>query len=128
MKRYGVDRKGNALVVRAALEGEHEIQVVQLMVDTGATHTILQWRRLQELGYDPAASRDWRRILTVDSTVMVPRVRLQRLHCLGKVVENLPVLCHMLPFVTYVDGLLGIDFLRSFDIAIHTRRGYIEVA
>lgn len=26
-----------------------------------------------------------------------------------------------------VGGLLGVDFLRAFDIAIHVRRGYIEV-
>jgi hypothetical protein len=26
-----------------------------------------------------------------------------------------------------VDGLLGMDFLRAFDIAVHPRRGYIEV-
>ena len=26
-----------------------------------------------------------------------------------------------------VQGLLGIDFLRLFDISIHVRQGYIEV-
>jgi predicted aspartyl protease len=127
MKRYAIDPRGNVIIVRAAIEGEHDIEVIQLMVDTGATHTLLQWRRLQELGYDPAASREWRRVLTVDSTVMVPQVRVRRLHCLGKAIENASVLCHTLPFVTYVDGLLGIDFLKSFDIAIHIRQGYIEV-
>jgi hypothetical protein len=127
MKRYAIDPRGNVLIVRAAIEGERDIEVIQLMVDPGATHTMLQWKRLQDLGYDPAASREWRRILTVDSTIMVPQVRLRGRHCLGKVIENSPVLCHTLPFVTYVDGLLGIDFLRAFDIAIHIRRGYIEV-
>jgi hypothetical protein len=59
--------------------------------------------------------------------IQVPLVRLRRFHCLGKVVENFPVLCHTVPFVASVDGLLGMDFLRSFDIAIHVRQGYIEV-
>jgi hypothetical protein len=58
---------------------------------------------------------------------MVPQVRLQRFYCLGKVAENFLVLCHTPSFVTYVDGLLGNDFLGAFELSIHVRRGYIEV-
>jgi hypothetical protein len=88
---------------------------------------MLSERKLQEAGYDPATSQERRYTWTVDSMITVPRVRLRRFHCLGKVVEDFPVLCHTVPFVAHVDGLLGMDFLRAFDIAVHPRRGYIEV-
>jgi predicted aspartyl protease len=127
VKRYRFERWQNLIVVQAAIEGEHQVRTVRLMVDTGSTHTVAPWQRLQNLGYDPAISRERRQIFTADSMIMVPRVRLRRFHCLGKVIANFPVLCHTVPFISYVDGLLGIDFLRSFDIAIHVRQGYIEV-
>jgi predicted aspartyl protease len=127
VKRYRFERWQNLIVVRAAIDGERQVLTVRLMVDTGSTHTVAPWQRLQNLGYDPAISRERRQIFTADSMIMVPRVRLRRFHCLGKAIENFPVLCHTVPFIAYVDGLLGIDFLRAFEIAIHVRRGYIEV-
>jgi predicted aspartyl protease len=97
------------------------------MVDAGSSKTVLPWEKWHELGYDPATSRERHQIFTVDSMIVAPQVRLRRLHCLGKVRENFPVLCHTLPFSLYAEGLLGMDFLRAFDIAILVRRGYIEV-
>jgi predicted aspartyl protease len=127
VKRYRFERWQNLIIIQAAIEGERQVRTVRLLVDTGSTYTVVSWQRLQNLGYDPATSRERRQIFTVDSMIMVPRVRLRRFHCLGKIVENFLILCHTVPFISYVDGLLGTDFLRSFDIAIHVRRGYIEV-
>ena len=127
MKRYRFERWRDLILVQAAIQGEPGVVVVRLMVDTGSTRTMLSERKLREAGYDPAASQERRYTWTVDSMITVPRVRLRRFHCLGKVVENFPVLCHTVPFGIYIDGLLGMDFLRAFDIAIHVQRGYIEV-
>lgn len=127
MTRYRFERWQNLILVQAAIQGTHRVAVARLMVDTGSTHTVLSWQTLQEAGYDPAASQERHSTWTVNSMITVPRVRLRRFHCLGKVLENFPVLCHTVPFGVYLDGLLGMDFLRAFDIAIHPQRGYIEV-
>ena len=127
MKRYRFERWQNLIVVQAAVEGEHDLTVARLLVDTGSAQTMLSWQTLQAVGHDPAASRERRQISTVATTITVPQVRMRRSHCLGKVVENFPVLCHTPPFATGIHGLLGMDFLRAFDIAIHVRQGYIEV-
>ena len=127
MKRYTIERWRNLIVVRAAIESEHVVRAVRLMVDTGSSYTVLPRERLQALGYDPTASQERRGAFTVDSMIMVPLVRLRRFHCLGKVAEHFSVLCHTLPVIASVDGLLGMDFLTSFDIALHVRQGYIEV-
>jgi len=125
--RYRFERWQDLILVQAGIQGNQRVAVARLIVDTGSTRTLLSWQTLQEAGYDPAASQERHYTWTVDSMVTVPRVRLRRFHCLGKVVENFPVLCHTVPFSVYVDGLLGMDFLRAFDIAIHPQRGYIEV-
>jgi predicted aspartyl protease len=127
VKRYPFERWWNLIVVRAAIEGEHDIQVVRQVVDTGCSRSMLPESRLEAIGCDPSASRQRRSVLTANAIVVVPQVSLRRLHCFGKVLENFPVLCHTLPFNTHVDGLLGMDFFRAFEIAIHVRRGYIEV-
>jgi predicted aspartyl protease len=127
VKRYRFRLWQNLIIVRAAIEGERRFRVAQLMVDTGSSKTVLPWEKLEELGYDPTTTRERQQIFTVDSMIVVPQVRLQGLHCLGKVRENFPVLSHALPFSPYAEGLLGMDFLRAFDIAIHVRQGYLEV-
>jgi predicted aspartyl protease len=127
VKRYRFKLWQNLIIVRAAIESEHRFRVAQLMVDTGSSKTVLPWEKLEDLGYDPAVTRERHQIFTVDSMIVVPQVRLQGLYCLGKMRENFPVLCHTFPFSPYAEGLLGMDFLRAFDISIHVRRGYIKV-
>jgi predicted aspartyl protease len=127
VKRYPFERWWNLIVAHAAIKGEHNIQVVRLVVDTGCSRSMLTGSRLGAIGCNPSASRQRRRVLTADAIIVVPQVTVRHLHCFGKVLEDFLVLCHTLPFNTHVDGLLGMDFLRAFDIAIHVRRGYIEV-
>lgn len=46
---------------------------------------------------------------------------------MGKSVDNLEVLCHDLPPEAKVDGLLGLNFIRHFNIAIRFRDGVIDI-
>jgi hypothetical protein len=40
--------------------------------------------------------------------------------------NRFPILSYTLPFGRYVNGILGMDFLRRFPFKIDTRRGVIE--
>jgi hypothetical protein len=57
----------------------------------------------------------------------VPVVVVSKIYCLGKIIENKEILAHTLPFGTYVDGLLGMDFLSVFKIEIRPYTGEIVV-
>jgi hypothetical protein len=46
---------------------------------------------------------------------------------LGKSVTSLEVLCHTLPPTSRVDGLLGLNFLRQFNVSLNFKRGYITI-
>ncbi|MBW1717302.1 MAG: hypothetical protein JRJ77_16020 [Deltaproteobacteria bacterium] len=41
--------------------------------------------------------------------------------------EDVEVLCHDLPSEAKVDGLLGLNFLRNFNIAIMFKEDVIEI-
>ena len=98
-----------------------------LILDTGASYTQLPWRILHAVGSDPKPGARVLRVVTI-SGVEVPSVsRVKRLHALGKSVDNLEVLCQDLPPEARVDGLMGLNFLRNFDVAIRFKEGIIEI-
>jgi len=128
MRRYSLGFVRGLPLVRAAVRHGEDVRIVKLIVDTGAAMTMLSWEILEGLGYDPAGTKERVRLVTVSGFERVPRISVESSHCLGKELRGFPVICHDLPFNRYVDGLLGMDFLRRFDIAIRPRRGVIEIS
>lgn len=57
----------------------------------------------------------------------MPVVIVNKMYCLGRLIENKEILAHTLPFGTYVEGLLGMDFLSIFEIEIRPYAGEIIV-
>jgi predicted aspartyl protease len=51
--------------------------------------------------------------MAANGVIVAPMVALARFHCVGKTIEGFPVVAHTLPSGTYVDGLLGMDFLNQ---------------
>jgi aspartyl protease family protein len=47
--------------------------------------------------------------------------------CLGQRVENFSIVAHTLPATTFVDGLLGMDFLTRFQAVISVREAQIRL-
>jgi hypothetical protein len=54
-------------------------------------------------------------------------VCLSKFYCLGKSIKYFDVLAHTLPFGTYVDGLLGMDFMNRFEVEIKIITGEILI-
>jgi hypothetical protein len=79
------------------------------------------------LGYDPATSPDRIQVTTGSGVELCPRVTVQRLEALGKSVNDFPIPSHTLPPTSQVDGLLGLDFFRGFQISIDFRNGTITI-
>ena len=127
MRRYSLSFIRNLALVHASVRRGEDVRVVKLIVDTSAAMTILSWEILEGLGYNPAGTRERVRLVTVSGVEFVPRITVESFYCLGEEVRDFPVICHDLPF-NYVDGLLGMDFLRRFDVTIHPKRGIIEVS
>jgi hypothetical protein len=95
-------------------------QAATLLVDTGATHSLLTPAVARRLGISPSAAAPRRTIhLIGGQSIDVPFVTLSTLQVGDAVVENLEVGIHLIhPGAPIVDGLLGSDFLGRFQMTV----------
>ncbi|MCK4225185.1 MAG: retroviral-like aspartic protease family protein [candidate division Zixibacteria bacterium] len=121
-----IDPKEPVVVIQVEIFGERGSKVVEMVLDTGATYTMIPWKVAESLGYDPASSRNRVNIVTASSTEIVPLITLKSIKALGFSVDNLQVACHDLPPKSRVDGLLGLNFLKNFDVDLHFKTGVLE--
>ncbi len=111
-KPYRLLRQGKLLLLRAAIGGkESGVVVVRLLVDTGASQTVLPVEVVEAVGCDTSHPLYTTRMTSANGVIVAPVVTVAWLHCLGQRIEDFPVVAHTLPTGTFVDGLLGIDFL-----------------
>lgn len=54
-------------------------------------------------------------------------VTLKSLSCFRKKTEHMKAVVHNLPSESYVDGLLGLNFLRSFKVYLDFRCGILSI-
>lgn len=126
MARFSFNPQASSIALRAVVEGK-VTRIVTLILDTGASYTQLPWRILRAIGSDPRPGTGVIRVVTTSGVEVPPLSRVKRIHALGKSVGNLEVLCHDLPPEARVDGLLGLNFLRHFNVAIRFKEGVIEI-
>jgi hypothetical protein len=82
---------------------------------------------LQSIGYDPARIVDRIHITTGSGIELVSRLTINRVKALGKSMRDFVVLAHTLPPTAAVDGLLGLDFLRTRRLTLDFRRSTITL-
>jgi hypothetical protein len=101
--------------------------VLKLVLDTGATTSLINVATLLSLGFDPDHSTQ-RTSMTTGSTIeVVPLVVLTRLSAPGQHRFGFSVISHALPASSSVDGLLGLDFLRGQVLTLDSRTGLITL-
>ena len=131
MPRLVFDPSVSSIVVDLlieAVDGQSSL-VIPVVLDTGASLTILATDIMARLGYDPANPElDRQRIVTGSGVEYAPRTAVRSATAIGQKITNLDVLCHDLPSESGVDGLLGLNFLRHFKLTIRFRKGIIDLS
>jgi len=118
MRLHKLERHGHLFAVKALIEGPEGKAFPKLLLDTGSAHTVISQEILENIGCSPALAKKRQRIITGSGYEIVPVIMLKKFHCLGQVVNDFMVLAHTLPYGTYVDGLLGMDFMGKFEIEL----------
>lgn len=111
----------NLLAVQATIggnNGEANEYRVRLLVDTGASYTILPIKTLEDLGYDPRNPVRRPEIFTGQGRIYVPVINVCWFNCVGQFIENFDVFARDIPANLRIDGLLGMDFLTRFQAVI----------
>ncbi|MBI3195109.1 MAG: clan AA aspartic protease [Ignavibacteriae bacterium] len=127
MKQYILEHAGNLFSLKAALYGGDKQRLVTLILDTGASRTLVSRVRLELLGYSVAQSKSSQRIITASGIVHAQVIMLDNFYCLGKNIQHFEVVAYDLPPESHVEGLLGMDFLSKFDFHLSTQRGIITI-
>jgi Aspartyl protease len=118
---------GPETVVITFPPGSSRIEVLMLVnsrmqlpfiIDTGASMTLIPAWAAEMLGYRPQATSEWIRVQTAGGPRRLPYAALSRIEIQGLGLSNLPVLFGDLPGYDASRGLLGMDFLRHFSMAV----------
>ena len=126
-RSYTLTRTGRLLIARAAVTGPAGTKVINFLVDTGSTFTILPVEVLESIGLSPAESKEHERIATGSGYIIAPKLRVRTFNTLGKEFRRVVVIAHTLPFGGPIDGLLGMDILCRMKAKIATAAGLIDV-
>jgi predicted aspartyl protease len=89
-----------------------------LALDTGARLTIITPKVAQELGFAADELEPEVTVIGVTGETPAAMLRVASISIRGVEVKNERVLCHPLPSVLGLDGILGLSILRHFDITI----------
>ena len=115
-----------ALDVRADGIGERSVSL-RMVLDTGASFTIVSWSAAEALGYHPERSPDRMQFMTGSGREAAPVFTVKAIEAVGVRLGHVPVLCHDLPQGSLVDGLLGLSFLRRCRLSIDFGRGALQL-
>jgi clan AA aspartic protease (TIGR02281 family) len=120
-----VQRAGQLLVVQAYLNGYLS---ARLIIDTGASHTILSHGLLRGLGMATGIGTTTATLDTAAGSVQVEMVKLSAIRVGEAEVQNVPVAIHDLPVpIPGVDGLLGLTFLYQFLVALDVQKNELHL-
>ena len=124
---YQFDPAERLILIKAEATGPKLMMPLQLILDTGATTSLIAENVLTLMGYDMASVSDRVEMTTGSHVTTVSRVVLTRFSALGKHRFGMRVISHSLPLSVPVSGLLGLDFLRDFSLSIDFRNGQITL-
>lgn len=115
-------------MVLAEVSGPLGPAFLRLVLDTGATQSLVRDRVLASIGYDPASSTDWVQVAMGNGVEMVSRIVVNRFTTFGLHRIGFPLLAKTLPPEAGIDGLLGLDFLRGHVLTLDFRTGALTLA
>ena len=125
--KFEFDSDTPVIVVECELKGEDVTERIKMALDTGATYTMIPWKVAEVLGLNPEVSKRRVEITTASGIESVPLVSLKSIMLFDKKAMNMDVVIHDLPPRSYVDGLLGLSFLKNFKVNLDFKEGILEI-
>ncbi len=126
MNEFKFDSSGSVILVDVVLKGRIT-ETLKMALDTGATYLMIPWKISESLGLKAKLSKVRTSITTASGTEQTPIINLKSVKAFGREVKNIKAIVHDLPPTSYVDGLLGLSFMRNFKWEIDFHKGIIRV-
>jgi clan AA aspartic protease (TIGR02281 family) len=119
-----IEKNGSIVIVDATLNGKTS---AKLIVDTGASFTMISTAMAKELGINLDGSRRTAPFHTANGVIQAPLADLESVAVGGMEVTNLTAAIHDALPNTAVVGLLGLNFLSKFRMDIDTQKGLLHL-
>jgi clan AA aspartic protease (TIGR02281 family) len=120
-----IQRAGNLLVVQAQLNGSRD---ARLILDTGASHTILSYAVARDLGVFGDQRTTTVTLKTAGGPVQADVVRVDSIRLGDAEVRNSQAAIYDVPDAPAgVDGLLGLTFLHQFAVTLDVAKGQLHL-
>jgi clan AA aspartic protease (TIGR02281 family) len=119
------EKQGSVVIVDATFNRR---TTAKLVVDTGASYTMISSATAKELNIDAAQNQRTAPFQTANGTIQAPLINLDSITVGGIEIKNLTAAVHDIHTDAKVAGLLGLDFLSNFRMDIDTEKGmlYLE--
>lgn len=118
------EKQGSVVIVDATLNRK---TTTRLVVDTGASYTMISSATAKELNIDAGRVQRTAPFQTANGTIQAPLVSLDSITVGGIEIRNLTAAIHDIQTDSRVSGLLGLDFLANFRMDIDTQKGVLHL-
>jgi len=98
----------------------------RLVFDTGASLIIIPWKLATGIGLDINPQKTIQ-VTTASTIETAPLVNIPKVSVLGETIANVSALVKDLPPEAGVDGLLGLSFIRHFQVHIDFQQGKLTL-
>jgi len=112
---------------RVRINGPDVSREIDMILDTGAVYTVIAWDVVKDIGYDPATSDQRMPIVTANGVIEAPLVTVESMELVELKADKVDVVCHDIPEITGIEGLLGLSFLRHFRILLDYPGRILEI-
>ena len=126
MSTYPINLESGVLLIEAKIIGQRMDTSVRMILDTGATYTMIDPDVLVDVGYPLSQVKDKRAITTASGIEYCPFLKIKALSTLGHALKGVEICAHSLPPGIPARGLLGLNFLRYFNIHLNFLDGHLE--
>lgn len=127
MVKINFDKELNVVIVYVEIKVGDKIVRPKMALDTGATYMMIPWEIAETLGLHPEVSKERTEMITASGVEKVPIITIEKVNVAGKEVNDIKAITHDLPPKSYVDGLLGLSFLKNFNINLNFKEGMLEI-
>lgn len=121
---YRIDKR--LIVIPVKLFSPTRFFRANFVLDTGASHTIIDHRIAEAIGYSQANTVAPSRVSSAAGKEVGYRIQLASIEALGKKFVSFEVGCHAL-YEQGVEGLIGMTFLEQFDFCIFPSKKIIRI-
>jgi len=99
-----------------------------MVLDTGATYTMIPWEVAEALSLDKYDYKNRIETITASGLEMSPLIKLPEVIVGNSKLRDVEVIVHDLPPKSFVDGLLGLSFLKYFNLSINFQESWFELS